>query len=999
MRLVLRLFGAVQTTWNGISIKFATEHTRALFAYLAVEADLVHQRTTLAALFWPEEAEARARHNLRQALFFLKQAMNALPEREAILHVTPTTLQWNSQGVEVDLSAFQQYWRLTQTHNHAHIEQCPSCLESFAKAVALYQGEFLHGLLLKANQPFEEWALFVREQCHHQAVTMLDTLIAHHLTQGAYDQAERYATRQVTLEPWHEEGHRQLMRALAAQGHQGAALRQYESCRRMLQQELGVPPSLETTRLYEQIRAGEFDKATRWQADQMDEAAGQAVSLSSSHPGELAVARSAQPPKNTVTGSPPHNLPANLAPLVGRSQQLERLRSLLGNPTQRLLTIVGMGGMGKGRLALALLEQLLAEAPAPFAHGVWFVPMIGVLPGADGLPEALAGAILKALEIIPPTQEALQSTLFHYLAQRHLLLLFDSFEHLLVEEAVATAATDFILALLHAAPEVTLVVTSRLPLQLLAEAVLRLDGLPVPPGLTPKLDRRDLANYDSIRLFVYHAQRTLPGFSLGDDQLAAVVELCRTLSGMPLAIELAAALAPHFTPGEMVTAIRQNLDLLVSRRRDLDARHRQFRAVLESSWQLLSVRERGVLAQCSVFVGRFSRAAAQAVTGATVSELASLVDKALIQQPGVGVYQLHDLLRQFAADQLQADDGEAMAVADRHSAYYLNFVALREQMLTRRQPRQAVEEIQNEVDNVRQAWGWAVMHIAQSPLTATICARLAASAYGLWHFYLIAGLCAEGVAVFEQAVAGVQAALSTLPSAQASEERADEVIRYWQHLLSKLLALEAYMLCAHGNYGLAPAVARQAIAVGAACGSNEGEVIGLLALAQAHYHTGAPGEAKTYAEQTLQRVHQLAWAKELPEAYYDVQWLAYLYLGAIALYADDDQQAKTQITKALELCRLLGKLRGEMHARLNLANLARYKQDYAAARPEYQQALQIACELGYRRGEAVVRYELADVMRGRGEYAPALAQFEQALAILHEIGELSHENYAQADVG
>jgi predicted ATPase len=576
------------------------------------------------------------------------------------------------------------------------------------------------------------------------------------------------------------------------------------------------------------------------------------------------------------------------------------------------------------------------------------------------------------------------------------LLVFDNFEHLIVEERTATAATEFMLALLQAAPSAILVMTSRLPLQLLAETVIRLRGLPTPAGAA-KLEKRAAANYESIRLFVYHVQRALPDFTLSDDNLAAVVDLCRALSGMPLAIELAAALTPHFTPSELVAAIRQNLDLLVAQRRDLDVRHRQVSAVLESSWQLLTAQEQAILAQSSIFVGRFSRAAAQAVTGATVTELASLVDKSLIQQLGVGLYQLHELLRQFAADKLHSSAPEASSVADRHSAYYLNFVAGRERMLTRNQPRQAIEEIQREVDNVRQAWAWTVAHIGQLPLTAAIGNRLEASAYAFWHFYLITGLFAEGVATFQQASAGVQAALETLATPPTTEDNTRAIMHRWQQLLSKLLALEAWMYSTYGYFTKVLALAQRAIAIGAAYGDIASEVIGLLAVTQAHYHNGTPAEAQAAAERLLQLIHQVAWVNGSAEYYYDVQLNAYLYLGAIALYHDNYEQTHSQLTQALQLCQSLDKLRGEMHVRHNLANLARWQHNYAAARPEYQQALQIACELGYRRGEAAVRHELADVLRGLGDYSSALAQFALALSTSREIGDQSRENYAQID--
>ncbi|MCE7988088.1 MAG: hypothetical protein DYG89_43540, partial [Caldilinea sp. CFX5] len=375
MSFALQLLGTVQVTWDTQPLKFATEHTRALLAYLAVEADVAHRRTRLATLLWPEEDEATARHNLRQALFFLKQSLAVVPAWEKLLQITATTVQWHSQAVTVDLRAFQARWRQSQTHDHPPAQLCAACVEELTQAVALYGGEFLQGLLLKDNPLFEEWVLLLREQSHRQALTMLNALTTHYAATSTYDQMAHYAARQVALEPWHEEGHRQLMQALAAQGQQSAALRQYEKCRQILQQELGAPPSAETTRLYEQIRTGAFAKVTGSGGDKVSD---RTVTLS---------------PPDPVTPARLHNLPVHLSPLVGRSQQLAQLRTLLRTPGQRLLTLVGMGGMGKSRLALAFMEQLAVETPPPFADGVWFISLIGVATNGDNLPEALAGVV------------------------------------------------------------------------------------------------------------------------------------------------------------------------------------------------------------------------------------------------------------------------------------------------------------------------------------------------------------------------------------------------------------------------------------------------------------------------------------------------------------------------------------------------------------------------------------------------------------------------------
>lgn len=982
MSLALQLLGLVQVTWDSTPLKFATEHTRALLVYLAVEADVTHRRTTLATLLWPEEDEVTARRNLRQALFFLKQSLAPVPHRAQILQVTPTTIQWHSQAVEVDLRVFQTHWRLSQQHHHARGEFCTTCIEHVTQAVALYQGEFLPGLLLKANPLFEEWLLLLREQSHRQAAVMLRALTTYYEQRGDYDQMHHYAARQVALEPWDETGQRQLMQALVAQRQPSTALRHYESYRRSLEQDLGAAPAEETTRLYEQIRAGMVDKRQGWSGD---------TGIKQASP--LLLDQSRQ-----------HNLPINLVPLVGRREQLTQLQMLMGQV--RLLTLVGLGGMGKSRLALALAEALVAETPTRFADGIWFVPLIGVAATVPHLPDALAGAVLSALGITTAQQAALQQVLWHYLATRQALLLLDNFEHFLLAEDTATAGINFIQGLLHAAPGVTLVVTSRLPLHLLTERVIRLEGLPVPDRVTTTAARRDSIGNESVRLFAYHAQRTLPGFTLQDDNLAAIMELCRALSGMPLAIELAAALTPHFTPDELLAAIRQNLALLASTRRDLDVRHRQFSAVLHSSWLLLTPREQQVLAQCAIFAGHFSRAAAQAVTDATISELASLVDKALIQQPGVGVYQLHDLLRQFATDQLQGTPQAAQAVADRHSAYYLNFVAQRERMLARDAPRQAIEEIQGEVDNVRQAWAWAAGHTTLAATTSG--ARLAASAYSLCHFYLATGRYSEGVDAFHGAATGVQAICATLtqpdgpgyPAASGAEATMDgAALPHWQSLLSTLLGYESYLLSRQGSYGPAQRSAEQAVTLGAVAGNQAGTLMGLATLVQVHYYQGQWDAAKQCAEQLLAQVQQRPGATAPNEYVYDAQMLAYLHLGTIARNVDAYEQAHRYITQALQLCQSLGKLSGVMHARLNLANLARYKQDYGVARQEYEQVLQLAATLGYRRSEAMARYELADIKRGQGEYMAALAELTCALTILREIGAPFYESYALTDSG
>jgi DNA-binding SARP family transcriptional activator/predicted ATPase len=967
MSLVLQLLGTVQITWDGKALKFATEHTRALLAYLAVEADVVHRRTTVATLLWPEENEATARHNLRQALFFLKQTLAAVPHRDSLLQVTSTTMQWHNQAITVDLRAFQAWWRLSQGHNHALLQPCAACVEHFTQVVALYQGEFLQGLLLKENHLFEEWALLLREQTHRQALAMLNALTTHHEQMGTYDRMQHYAARQVALEPWQEASHRQLMLALAAQGQPSAALRQYESCRRILKEELGAPPSAETTRLYEQIRTGNFDKVRGWQGEGVtgDKVnPDHPVTPSPPHPLTLS-------PPHPVTPSRLHNLPINLAPLVGRSEQLIQLHSLMGQA--RLLTIVGMGGMGKSRLALALLEQLAAETPAPFAHGVWFVSLVGVAANANMLADALAGAALQALGITTPNQDALQPALIHHLAARQALLVFDNMEQLLVAETSATIVTDFIHTLLHAAPGVTLVVTSRLPLQLLAETVIRLEGLAVPGVAT--VDRRDVANYESIRLFLYHAQRALPSFTLRDDNLSAVVDLCRTLSGMPLAIQLAAALTPHFTPSELVTAVRANLALLASTRRDLDARHRQFDAVLQSSWQLLSPREQQVLAQCSLFVERFSRAAAQAVTGATVSDLAGLVDQSLVQQPEVGVYQLHDLLRHFAHQQLLAWAAhDRTRLHARYVDYYLGLVTASNAQLRQRGAQATVAQLRQVSENCHRAWAIALEARWFEPMNSAI--------DGWRRYWQMTG----GYRAGETMVASALAVLEALTHEPLTEPQT-------QTFLAKLWLTYAYCLYGQERFQASMTAAEKATAL--ALVSAEEAIYSFPEKFCTTSPAGPMGQnfsGDLYANglalfaKGLSRQSRHAEARPFAErAYQSGVWEA--QIDALITLAGCEKQVQAHVAvtaQALQIARQQDDPYLILLCTQEMAGSYENEGYYADSLPYRAQALQLAYEIqdAYHTGEAHYCYGL--VHAHVGLFETAIEHFQRALSIAQE---------------
>ncbi|MEZ4732411.1 MAG: hypothetical protein R3E79_35310 [Caldilineaceae bacterium] len=246
-----------------------------------------------------------------------------------------------------------------------------------------------------------------------------------------------------------------------------------------------------------------------------------------------------------------------------------------------------------------------------------------------------------------------------------MLLILDNFEHL-IEEA------PLIADLLRRAPTLTLLVTSARRSTSRGSGSIRCKGWPAHrPEPSPMLaagtdtistEQTAAEQYDAVQFFTQCAQRARIGFAL-DDALDAVIRLCQLVDGLPLALELAASWLRVMPIAEIVAEIENGLDILVSRRDDIAARHRSMRVVLEHSWQMLAAQEQIIFKRLSVFRGGFQRAAAKAVAEASLMDLAIFVEKSLLQMTPRGRYQIHELLRQFAAEQLAATPDEAAATS------------------------------------------------------------------------------------------------------------------------------------------------------------------------------------------------------------------------------------------------------------------------------------------------------------------------------------------------
>src|SRR5260221_1526923 len=381
-----------------------------------------------------------------------------------------------------------------------------------------------------------------------------------------------------------------------------------------------------------------------------------------------------------------HNLPAQSTAFVGRSTELAVIAERLADPLCRLLTVLGPGGIGKTRLAV----QAAANQIARFAHGVYFVPLAPVRS-----PDLLAAAIASALNVSFYDSEKPNSQIDHYLREKRILLVMDNFEHLL-------EGTGLLTDILNTAPAVKILATSRERLNLQEEWVFTLDGLAYPQGLTAE----PIESYSAVQLFAQRARQVQASFSL-DENVQPVIAICQQVEGMPLGLELAASWL-RLMPCEQIAAqLARNLDFLATPLRNVPERHRSLRAVFDQSWSLLSDAERSALMKLSVFRGGFDLQAAEKVASAPVPILAGLADKSLVRLSPVGRYDLHELLRQYAADKL-AETGEAVATANQHLSYFLNQAERAEAELNGPQQIAWLDRLELEHDNLRAALAWSL---------------------------------------------------------------------------------------------------------------------------------------------------------------------------------------------------------------------------------------------------------------------------------------------------
>jgi predicted ATPase/DNA-binding CsgD family transcriptional regulator/DNA-binding XRE family transcriptional regulator len=667
--------------------------------------------------------------------------------------------------------------------------------------------------------------------------------------------------------------------------------------------------------------------------------------------------------------SRPGVLPVPANALIGRADECEEILRSLSNPACRLLTLIGPGGVGKTRLALHVVgnisggegNSILGRA---YADGLAWVPLASITE-AEQVPVAIAEALNYPLRAgMPPADQLLDT-----LGEREMLLVLDNMEHLL-------AATDLLAAILDRAPGVKLLVTSRERLRIAGEWAIELKGLAFGRGASSTKAERTAA----MQLFEERARQVLHHFTVTHDNHSAIARICELVEGIPLGIELAAAWIGTLSPVEIADEIARNLDFLQRADRNIAPRHRSLRAVFDHSWNLLTPDEQAVLRRLAVFRGGSTRAAAEKVAAATLPTLASLVDKSLVRHTldasGLGRYDLHELLRQYALAKLEADPAEAADTRARHVAFFAHELDERTDELLGGGMSTVLADVAGDMDNLRQAWAWAVQEGDHQVLGRMV--------HSLFIICEIRGLFEERVALGR---AGVDVLRSILAAAPPSVEAHDPEIAA---TLGVILGCYGIGVGRIGRYREGRDLLREAYELLKQRDDLLARAGTLAWLAHTCSVLGAFDEARAWATMGV----------DLARAHGRISFgaMSQMYLAYVA-QAQGEEHALELGQRAVESWRVSGQPRGLTTSLVLLSNMMLERGHLDAAEAAVHEGLRLATSLadGWAIGLALA--QLAAIALDQNDPATARYLAEESIVLFTELGDSWSQSRALVTLG
>lgn len=923
----ISLFGSFAATLDGEPLSnFRTRSVQALLIYLVCEAERPSSREQLMDLLWPGMPLQSAQANLRQTIYRLRQMVPELKSKAGDTAVP--FLITNRQTIQINPDAD---YRADVHVFDVLIEQDPE------QAIALYHGDFLTDFFLPDSETFEEWANQQREVYRRQALDAMEMITAVHLQDGQYEEAIQLALRQLEIDNLRESGHRQLMEANARNGHRQVALSHFNTFKQLLEDELAIEPEPETLTLIASIRSGEITTAIPVETESVE-------------------------PEASL---PDHNLPRSLTSFIGREREIQAISDLLDE--SQLVMLTGAGGIGKTNLCLQVGRAKLASFP----DGVWLIELAPIVDPAL-IPQTVAHVLGVQDEygrpIVPVSigreatvvQTVLQNLIEHLLG-RECLLILDNCEHLIED------AAQFVETILQACPDVKILASSREALGVPGERPFRVPPLSIPQN-GQSADYDNWAQFDALRLFVDRATTILPQFEVTADNYAAIVQICKRLDGIPLALELAAARIPVLDVDQIATRLDDRFRLLTGGSRTALPRQQTLRALVDWSWDLLTDAERILMQRLSVFAGEMSLEAVEFVCADEQVDvydlldlLAELVNKSLVlTQHDEGEetrYRLLETIRQYAQEQL-VTTGNVEKFRNRHLQYYLQFAEEVEPELIRSDQVVWLQRLGKELDNFRTTLNWALETNVEAGLRL-VCA--------LWRFWY-RGYSREGGAWLEQFLANAE----NIPD----ELRAKALFMFSSFNLS----------LSQNNLDHAEQLAKQSLALYEALGDEQGVIRSQMVLS-------------VFLDQKTQKgilLEGLAAYRRIGDKMGIANVLAWLAHGEVEINNFD--QGIAYLQESLVLYRELGHIDGVGEVLSKMGQAYIWQGNYEAARPVLQESLEVQLALGWV-GSSWHMHNFGAFYVRTGDYEQARHYYQKGIYISQQTGDKRIWSWSRVNLG